>query len=86
MRAVPLLRAPRSSSEGRIALLDARGRQMRFALTPSEQLLGNRLSGQKLGVVFRRQVPLLGRFIADFLAPVHCLVVEVDGLYQCVAL
>ena len=57
------------SSEGRIALLEARGRQMRFALTPSEQLLWCQLSGRKMGVVLRRQVPLLGRFIADFLAP-----------------
>ena len=59
----------RSSSEGRIALLDARGRQMRFTLTPSEKILWSRLSERKLGVVFRRQVPLLGRFIVDFLAP-----------------
>jgi very-short-patch-repair endonuclease len=72
----------RSSSEGRIALLEARGRQMRVALTPSEQLLWSRLSGRKLGVVFRRQVPLLGRFIADFLAPARRLVVEVDGAYH----
>ena len=36
-------------------------------------------SGRRLGVVFRRQVPLLGRFIADFLAPAARLVIEVDG-------
>jgi very-short-patch-repair endonuclease len=35
-----------------------------------------------LGVVFRRQVPLLGRFIADFLAPAQRLVIEVDGAYH----
>jgi len=35
-----------------------------------------------LGVVFRRQVPLLGRFIADFYAPAQRLVVEVDGEYH----
>jgi very-short-patch-repair endonuclease len=29
-----------------------------------------------------RQVPLLGRFIADFLAPARHLVVEVDGGYH----
>ena len=72
----------RSASEGRTALLDARGRQMRFALTPSEQLLWSRISARKLGVVFRRQVPLLGRFIADFLAPAQRLVIEVDGAYH----
>jgi very-short-patch-repair endonuclease len=35
-----------------------------------------------LGVVVRRQVPLLGRFIADFLAPTRRLVIEVDGAYH----
>jgi very-short-patch-repair endonuclease len=35
-----------------------------------------------LGVVFRRQVPLLGRFIADFFAPAQRLVIEVAGAYH----
>ncbi|MES1173194.1 MAG: DUF559 domain-containing protein [Myxococcales bacterium] len=35
----------------------------------SEQLLWQRIRGRRLGAVFRRQVPFLGRFIADFLAP-----------------
>ena len=48
-----------SSREGRTALLDARGRQMRFSLTPSEQLLWSQISARKLGVVFRRQLPLM---------------------------
>jgi very-short-patch-repair endonuclease len=55
---------------------------MRFALTASEQLLWSRISGRQLGVVFRRQVPLLGRFIADFCAPAVRLVIEVDGPYH----
>ncbi len=55
---------------------------MRSALTPSEQLLWSRISARQLGVVFRRQVPLLGRFIADFHAPAVHLVVEVDGAYH----
>ncbi len=42
---------------------------MRASLTPSEALLWARIRGRRLGVVFRRQVPLLGRLIADFLAP-----------------
>jgi len=70
------------SSEGRIALLEARGRQMRFALTPSEQLLWCQLSGRKMGVVLRRQVPLLGRFIADFLAPARRLVLSSETAHQ----
>jgi hypothetical protein len=55
---------------------------MRFALTASEQLLWSRISARQLGVVFRRQVPLCGRFIADFCAPAVRLVVEVDGVYH----
>jgi len=42
---------------------------MRASLTLSEQVLWARIRGRRLGSVFRRQVPLLGRFIADFLAP-----------------
>jgi very-short-patch-repair endonuclease len=43
--------------------------------------LWNALSaGQVLGVVFRRQVPLVGSsFIGDFVAPALNLVIEVDG-------
>jgi very-short-patch-repair endonuclease len=40
------------------------------------------IRGRRLGVVFRRQVPLLGRFIADFYAPTERLVIEVDGAYH----
>jgi crossover junction endodeoxyribonuclease RuvC len=69
----------RNQSATRSALLDERARGMRASLTPSEQLLWARLRGRRLGVVFRRQVPLLGRFIADFLAPAVRLVIEVDG-------
>jgi very-short-patch-repair endonuclease len=51
---------------------------MRQAPTWSEAALWRLISGRKLGVAFRRQVPL-GRYIADFVAPSHRLVVEVDG-------
>lgn len=61
------------------ALLARRARGMRFGATPSEALLWRELRGQRLGVEFRRQVPLLGRYIADFLAREAGLVVEVDG-------
>ncbi|HYQ45272.1 MAG TPA: DUF559 domain-containing protein [Polyangiaceae bacterium] len=72
----------RSRNSSRIALLDERARGMRASLTPAEALLWARIRGGRLGVVFRRQVPLLGRFIADFLAPAERLVVEVDGGYH----
>jgi very-short-patch-repair endonuclease len=54
---------------------------MRFSPTASEAALWRALSGRKLGVAFKRQVPL-GRFIADFLAPAVRFVVEVDGQYH----
>jgi very-short-patch-repair endonuclease len=68
----------RSSSSPIIAL---RARQHRCALTPTEQALWAQLRGCRLGVWFRRQVPL-GRFIVDFLAPSARLIVEVDGGYH----
>jgi very-short-patch-repair endonuclease len=55
---------------------------MRSSPTASERLLWSRICGRQLGVVFRRQVPLLGRFVADFLVPAPRLVVEVDGAYH----
>ena len=43
------------------------------------------LRGGQLGAVFRRQVPLLGFCIVDFLATGAKLVVEVDGPYHAAA-
>ncbi|MBN1608021.1 MAG: DUF559 domain-containing protein [Polyangiaceae bacterium] len=63
-------------------LLAQRAGRMRFAVTSSEQLLWLELRGKRLGVSFRRQVPLGGRFIVDFLACGPRLVVEVDGGYH----
>ena len=45
-------------------LIRERARAMRFALTPSEQVLWRAIRGKRLGVQFRRQVPL-GRCIAE---------------------
>ena len=50
----------------------------RAAPTFTEAILWQVLSGSKLGVAFRRQVPI-GRYIADFVARSCKLVVEVDG-------
>jgi very-short-patch-repair endonuclease len=55
---------------------------MRASQTATEQLLWAQIRGHRLGVVFRRQVPLLGRFIADFFAPAQRLAIEVDGAYH----
>ena len=54
---------------------------MRSEATLSEQRLWLELRGSRLGVAFRRQVPIC-RFIADFAAPSIKLVVEVDGGYH----
>ncbi len=54
---------------------------MRRHPTPSEHILWQAIRGGRLGVTFRRQVPL-GPFIVDFLAPRARLVVEVDGGYH----
>ena len=51
---------------------------MRKAPTRSEALLWAQLRGRKVGARFRRQA-VLGRFIVDFYAPCHRLVVEVEG-------
>ena len=66
----------------REALLAERAHAMRQAPTRSEAALWRLLSGGKLGVGFRRQVPLDGRYVADFLAPSARLVVEVDGAWH----
>jgi very-short-patch-repair endonuclease len=62
-------------------LITLRARQHRSHLTPTEEALWAHLRGCRLGVYFRRQVPL-GRFIVDFLAPSAHLIVEVDGGYH----
>ena len=63
----------------RVQLLQQRASQMRHAPTASEKALFEALRGGSIGVTFRRQVPLAGRFIADLYASEVKLVVEVDG-------
>ena len=60
-------------------VLAQRAAHMRAAPTPSEAALWAALRSGECGAAFRRQVPLLDRFIADFLAPSARLVIEVDG-------
>ena len=62
----------------RQSLLEARARHMRFNQSPSEQRLWRAIRGRRLGVQFRRQVPL-GRFIVDFFAPEVGVAVEVSS-------
>ena len=72
-------RHPSSAHSQQVAL---HARQMRFAPTESERLLWSTLRGCRLGTHFKRQVPVGGRYIADFLAPARRLVIEVDGPYH----
>lgn len=66
-------------STRRSGLIAARARGLRSSPTLSEARLWRELSAGRLGVVFRRQVPVGAPFIADFHAPALRLVVEVDG-------
>ena len=66
------------SSSKSSPLIELRARQLRARLEPSEELLWSAIRGGRLGVCFRRQVPI-GRFIVDFLVPSRKLAVEVDG-------
>jgi very-short-patch-repair endonuclease len=52
---------------------------MRTHLSPAESALWEAIRARQLGVVFRRQVVVAARFIADFFAPSARLIVEVDG-------
>lgn len=55
---------------------------MRHACTPSESALWSALRAGGLGVTFRRQVPVGGNYIGDFVASEVKLVVEVDGSWH----
>jgi very-short-patch-repair endonuclease len=61
--------------------LECRARCMRLEPTSSEYVLWQALRGGRLGVAFRRQVPI-GRYVVDFLAARERLIVEVDGGYH----
>jgi cyclase len=52
---------------------------MRLAPTTSELVLWQAIRGRRLGVQFRRQVPLGGRYIADFFVSELGLIVEWYG-------
>lgn len=68
-------------SAARAAQLESRARVMRQHPTSSEHVLWQAIRGKRLGVAFRRQVPI-GPYIVGLLAPSVCLIVEVDGGYH----
>jgi very-short-patch-repair endonuclease len=55
---------------------------MRRVPTTSEARVFEAVRGGRLGVTFRRQVPLLGKYIVDLFASAVRLVVEIDGPYH----
>ena len=63
-------------------VIDERAHGLRAATTASESRLWSQIKGRRLGVQFWRQLPVGGRFIADFLAPARRDIVEVDGGYH----
>jgi very-short-patch-repair endonuclease len=73
------MRSHNQKRQARSNLLVSRARSMLHSPTASEEALWQALRGGALGVAFKRQVPLGGRYIADFYAPSLRLVVEVDG-------
>ena len=76
------MRSFTSSQVARQVQLEQYAWRNRRVQTESEARLWEALRGGALGVQFRRQVPLGGRYIVDFLAPAARLVVEVDGGYH----
>ncbi len=73
------MRVAQPLSSKSAARLELFARQHRSQLTESEARLWSALKARQLGVSFRRQVPVAGLFIADFLAPSIKLIIEVDG-------
>ena len=59
--------------------MTARARALRNTMTDAERRLWAGLRGDRLGVRFRRQLSIDGRYIADFCAPSLSLIIEVDG-------
>jgi very-short-patch-repair endonuclease len=77
-----VIRPASRPSSHRALVLAERASSMRRQPTTSERLLFDAVRGGRLGVAFKRQVPLLGRYIADLFVPSLGLVVEVDGGYH----
>ena len=55
-----------------------RARELRSNMTDSERLLWSYISKDRLGVRFRRQVPI-GRYIVDFVCFYPPIIIECDG-------
>jgi very-short-patch-repair endonuclease len=58
--------------------MTGRGRQLRQASFVPERLLWGRVRNSRIGIKFRRQVPL-GPYVVDFFCVEAGLIVELDG-------
>ncbi|MCS7056143.1 MAG: DUF559 domain-containing protein, partial [Thermoflexales bacterium] len=77
---IPLSPEGRGGAGGEGRALVERARQLRKEATPAEDLLWQLLRNRQfMGMKFRRQHPIAGRFIADFFCDEAKLVIEVDG-------
>ncbi len=56
-----------------------KARKLRGNMTEAEKQLWQEIRRDRLGIRFRRQLPILQRYILDFYAPSIRLAVEVDG-------
>jgi len=70
------------SLKSKAAQLELQAQQHRSCPTESEARLWSELKARQLGVQFRPEVLLGGRFIVDFFASSVGLIVEVDGGYH----
>jgi len=68
-------------SQSRRQLIAERARSMRHVQTASEFAFWQAIRCKRLGVAFKRQVPI-GNHIADFAAPGIKLAIEIDGGYH----
>ena len=59
--------------------ITTKARQMRKEMTKYEKMLWFKISNKQLGVKFRKQVPLLNMYIADFVCFEKKLIIEIDG-------
>ena len=62
------------------SLIFDRAKTLRKKQTDAERMLWYKLRNRRLfNYRFKRQVPIFGKYIVDFLCPSQCLVVEIDG-------
>lgn len=59
--------------------INTKARKMRKEMTKYEKMIWFRINNKQLKVKFRKQVPLLNMYIADFVSFEANLIIEIDG-------